>query len=53
MAKPYTGAGRQFGTPPRPVVLLGVDAAAEENLGGVEVLLPLSVRTDTLWNVTL
>ena len=52
MAKPYTGAGRQFGTPPRPVVLLGVDAAAEESLGGVVVVLPLSFERP-LWNVTL
>ena len=52
MAKPYTGAGRQFGTPPRPVVLLGVDAAAEESLGGIVVVLPLSFERP-LWNVTL
>ena len=53
MAKPYTGAGRQFGTPPRPVVLLGVDAAAEESLGGVvEDDLPWRWPR-RLWNVTL
>ena len=51
MTKPYTGAGRQFGTPPGPVALLGAVAAAEE-LEGVVVVLPLSFERP-LWNVTL
>ena len=38
-----TGAGRQLGAPPRPVVLLGVVAAAEE-LEGIAVVLPLSLK---------
>ena len=53
MAEPYTGAGRQLAPPPRPVVvLLGVVAAAEE-LKGVAVDLPLSIRTHFFWIVAL
>ena len=41
-----------IGAPPRPVVLLGVVAAAEE-LEGVAVELPLSFEQHVFWNVTL